>query len=365
MTAYLNNRTTLNAGQNMTLNTPLSQATNINASLTMNLNLAPNVTYQFADTLTTGPGRVYSANQSYKTVGIDSITFVAGPAGVERDRCEAGWKKFAFFAATLLGMGTSIFPTAYNHFSPEDRPTLQNQAIWAYLASVVSFGFYWIYSRACDGFDMAVPEDDYRRPLSYNDETPGRFGGTLMTLNEFGFAVLGSREISADLHLTGADREGTRPVIKVGDGDVTINAEEASLPNGTQLLSRILLGIGSVFIGGGPVGTTASLDVNEIRINRQQRAIIMDNDSLRLRSNADHPINPALPNQCMVMITDNAIETFSETIQLQASGAGATFDERGAAIGSRDDYLLVADGRGVEINGKRLVFDAHTYVHWG
>jgi len=360
----MNNRLTVNAGVTTTVNLA-NLATNINTGTTMNLNLAPSVTYQAADTLTTGPGRVYSANQSYKTVELDSINFVAGLDGAERVQCHVGWKTLTFTAATLCGLASSIVPAVYNHFSPEDRFEPGQQVVWAYAAGILSFLFYWINSWACDEFDMVVPEDRYGRPLPYNDETPGRFGGTLMTLNEFGFAVLGSRKISADLHLTGADREITRPVIKVGDGDVTINAEEASRPDGTQLLSRILLGIGSVFIGVGPVGTTASLDVNEIRINRQRRAIIMDNDSLRLGSNADHPINPALPNQCMVMITDNAIETFSETIQLQASGAGATFDERGAAIGSRDDYLRVADGRGVEINGKRLVFDAHTYVHWG
>ena len=137
-TAYLNNRLTLNAGSNVTVNA-LTLATNINAGTTMNLNLAPSVTYQVADTLTTGPGRVYSANQSYKTVGLDSIKFVAGLEGAERTKCLLGWQTITFAAATLLGMAASIVPAAYNHFSPEDRLEPQHQAIGAYAASSLSF----------------------------------------------------------------------------------------------------------------------------------------------------------------------------------------------------------------------------------
>lgn len=187
---YMKNRLILNGGANMTVN-PLTMPTNINAGTTMNLNLATSVTYQIADTLTTGPGRVYSANQSYPTVGLDSIKFVAGLEGAERTKCQQGWKGFTFAAATLLGMAVSIVPVVYNHFSPQNRLKPLHQAIGTYAASSLMFLSYWrLGPGVFDEYDM---------------DSPNRLGKTLVTFDREGFFVHGPRMDNGYCDIPGAE----------------------------------------------------------------------------------------------------------------------------------------------------------------
>jgi type VI secretion system VgrG family protein len=354
-TAYLNNRLTLNAGSTVTLNA-LNLATNINAGTTMNLNLAPSVTYQVADTLTTGPGRVYSANKSYKTVGLDSIKFVAGLAGAERAKCLAGWKGFTFAAATLLGMAASIVPAVYNHFSPEDRLEPKHQAIGAYAASSLSFLFYWIQSRAYDGFDMAVYRNRHGKPSSALLVAPDSFGGTIMTLNKTGFSVFGSREINDYARLTGAANEGDRPFINVGNGTVSMHAEEgnAGYQDGFQY-SSIDMSLGKVVIRGGLGQSFIRMDRNVLQCSDDSWAICFDKRSLRLGEllTVTEGSQQGLP---MIAINTENVNITSPAIRLSTPDSTASFDAKGVTLRAKDQLILEGPG-GVSINGKQVKFD--------
>jgi type VI secretion system secreted protein VgrG len=358
---YMNNRLTLNAGSTVTVNA-LNLATNINAGTTMNLNLAPSVTYQVADTLTTGPGRVYSANQSYKTVGLDSINFVAGLKGVERTKCLASWKGFTFAAATLLGMAASIVPAVYNHFSPEKCLEPQHQAIGATFSVLLS---YWLGSRAFDGFDMAVPKiDEDHAEMSL---CPNRFGGGIMTLDAWGFAVFGSRKVAHDLHLTGAEGEGSRPTITVGNGDVQMKAEEGNggRPDGNHQVSNIIMSCGMVVIEGGRPGTVFNMNSEEIRMMRDPFAIRFTNRSLILGHFTD-VLNDStsMKHPALRLDRENA-RIAGRSIRISSQCGEALFDDIGAMIGSGDNYIEAARDRGVEISGTLLNFNADHLIHWG
>jgi type VI secretion system VgrG family protein len=362
-TAYLNNRLTLNGGANVTVNA-LTMATNINAGTTMNLNLAPSVTYQVADTLTTGPGKVYSANQSYKTVGLDSIRFVAGLDGAERTKCLRGWQALTFAAATLLGMAASIVPAVYNHFSPEDRLKPQHQALGAYAASSFMFLSYWVGSRARDGFDMAVPKDRSGMPIIDQDllTAPNRFGGTMMVLDNRGFSVFGARQISEHFGLTGAEREGLRPFLSVTDGSIFIHAEEGGGRDQQGFLrSSIDMSLGKVHLQGGQFGSIIS-DIEALHLQDHSWAIRLARRSLRLGDLASVTNDP-VPGQSLINITTKEVETTGETVRIRANGVEATFDAKGTLIGSPADYLRVGNGQGVEISGKKLRFQAGTVMY--
>jgi type VI secretion system secreted protein VgrG len=267
---YMNNRLTVNAGSTVTLNA-LNLATNLNAGTTMNLNLAPSVTYQVADTLTTGPGRVYSANTSYKTVGLDSIKFVAGLDGAERAQCHVGWKTLTFATVTLLGMAASIVPAAFDHFSPEDRMDPKHQAIGAYAASFIALLSYWrLGPRAFDEFDK-----DSRNWL----------GKTIVTLNREGFFVHGPRSDSDYYGFSGAESEGSRPYIQVADGSILMHADEGHLgrADGEQL-SSMELTPGQVLLLAGNGNAQIRLDLNQLMLSRGSWKISLDEESLRLGS---------------------------------------------------------------------------------
>ncbi len=363
-TAYLNNRLTLNGGANVTVNA-LTMATNINAGTTMNLNLAPSVTYQVADTLTTGPGRVYSANRSYKTVGLDSIKFVAGLDGAERTKCLRGWQVITSAAATLLGMAASIVPPVWNHYHPkEDRMQPWHQAIGAYAASSFMFLSYWVESRAWDAFDMAVLRDHRGRIEPFHWDTSNRFGATGMDLSDFGFSVFGPRKVNPERHLTGAEREGTRPGIMIYDGDIRMAAEEGRGGSGNKFMeASIYMSLGQVSMKGGysQDQTEIKMDINALQTIHKDWAICLDSQSLRLGG-----LGPVLriskETAPLIKIDNEAMDATCQAIRLDANGAAASFDAKGARIAAGNVYIGTEDSN-ISITGKQLGIDSAGLVH--
>jgi type VI secretion system secreted protein VgrG len=362
VTAYLNNRLTLNGGSNVTVNA-LNMETNINAGTSMNLNLAPSSTYQVADTLTTGPGRAYSGLKRYKTVGLDRIEFVAGVSGAERTRCLMGWNAITFAAATLLGMAASIVPAVYNHFSPEKRLEPKHQAIGAYAANSLAFLFYWVQSRAFDGFDMDIAKNWRGVPIDYTPHIPNKHGGAVMTMNETGITFIGSRKISEDRHLTGAETEGARPYIMLGNGDVMLHAEEGELGGGDFNISSIDMHPGRVIIGGGVEGHQICLDPLIAQISYVPWDFRLDDQGIKF-GQLEAVQTGESNGHCLFRMNDNALEAFSRVVMIGAVGANAVFNAEGATIRSGDQFLRVA-GDGVSITGRQLNFDADHLIHWG
>ena len=173
-------------------------------------------------------------------------------------------------------------------------------------------------------------------------------------------------KVAPDKHLSGLSGEGTRPNILVSNGDIWIHAEEGNLgfAGGTQH-SGILMQPGSVSIEGGYDGSSIVMDKDKIGIRRNNMQITIDKKSLRLGTNADDNINPATPGQCMVMITNNAVEATGKTIRIQTKDVVATLGVRGAMVGSEKDYIRLRNDQGISINGRRLNLDADSYLYLG